>query len=180
MGRKDVSVLDLMCKDKYAVANNHKAARDRFSADAKNWTIKRDLYRERSKQEYAEAQDFKKKRDGFNAEVKEFKAKRDEFQAKAAELKENRGPEYDEARAKGNEYHEQMVAANTNGQEAHRKYTELMDQSHTDRTLADAAHNKFIECRKAADEEHRLYLQAIQEVKDHRDNLPDFDSESDA
>ena len=56
MGRKDVSVLDLMCKDKYAVANNHKAARDRFSADAKNWTIKRDLYRERSKQEYAEAQ----------------------------------------------------------------------------------------------------------------------------
>ena len=30
MGKKDVSVLDLMCKEKYAEANNHKASRDRL------------------------------------------------------------------------------------------------------------------------------------------------------
>ena len=99
MGRNDVSVLDLMCKDRYAEANNHKRARDQFSLDAKNWAAKRDLYRERSKQEYAEAIEIKKKRDELNAKVKEAKAKRDEWQAKAAQLKESKGPEYDEARA---------------------------------------------------------------------------------
>ena len=181
MGRNDVSVLDLMCKDRYAEANNHKRARDQFSLDAKNWAAKRDLYRERSKQEYAEAIEIKKKRDELNAKVKEAKAKRDEWQAKAAQLKESKGPEYDEARAKGNEYHEQMVSFNEKGQEAHQRYVALMDQSKTDRTLADAAHNKFIECRKASDTEHKLYVRSLEAVKNLRDNLPDFDgSEDDA
>ena len=76
MGKNDVSVLDLMCKEKYNEANNHKRARDAFQQDAKNWAAKRDLYRERSKDEYAEAQRVKKQRDELNAKVKEFKNKK--------------------------------------------------------------------------------------------------------
>ena len=74
-----------------------------------------------------------------------------------------------------------LVACNEKGQEAHQRYVSLIEQSNVDRQLADSAHAKFIECRKAADEEHKLYLQAMESVKDLRDNIPDFDiSEDDA
>ena len=174
MGKNDVSILDLMCKDRYAEANNHKRARDAFSADAKNWASKRDLYRERSKQEYADAQKAKAERDQLNAKVKELKAKREEYHTKASQLKETKGPEYDEARAKGNEYHDLMVESNEKGQAAHQRYVSLIEQSNVDRKLADAAHNKSVECRKRSDEEHEMYLQTLESIRQLKDNIPDF------
>lgn len=181
MGGKDVSVLDLMCKDRYAEANNHKRERDRLSMEAKNWAAKRDLYRERSKQEYADTPRLREKRDRLSERVKELKARRDDCHAKAAEIKDRKSPEYSDLRAKGNEFHEQMVALNEERQKAHEAYIGMVEQSKTDRTLADAAHHKFIECRKAADEEHKLYVKSLESIKDLRNNLPDFDdSEEDA
>lgn len=177
MAKSDVSVLDLMCKERYAEANNHKRLRDQYSQDAKNWAAKRDLYRERSKQEYAQAPALKERRDGLNAKVKEMKAERDGWNAKAAALKGTRGPEYDEARAKADECHKLMTEYNEKGQAAHSEYVSIMEQSRTDRALADAAHAKFVECRKAADEEHRLYVESIRSVEELRDNLPDFDDQ---
>jgi len=176
----DVLTLDQMTKKKVDEANNHKRARDKYALDAKNWASKRDLYRDRSKQMYAEAQEIKKQRDVFNAKVKELKTKREECREKAADLKGSRGPEYFEARAKADDYHQQMLSCNEKGQAAHQRYVELIEQSNKDRAAADDAHNKSVECRKAADEEHRLFVEAVKAMNELRDNIPDFDLEDDA
>ena len=52
---RSVSVLDLMCKDRYAEAEEHKRRRDEFAAEARNWALRRDQYRERSKDALREA-----------------------------------------------------------------------------------------------------------------------------
>ena len=176
----DVLTLDEITKRKTAEANKHKRVRDKFTLEAKNWASRRDFFRDKSKQLYAEAQEVKKQRDAFNAKVKDLKAKREECRDKAMDLKESRSPEYFEARAKADEYHQQMLSYNEKGQAAHQRYIELIEQSNKDRAAADEAHGKSVEFRKAADEEHRLYVEAVKAMNELRDNIPDFDLEDDA
>ena len=177
MQKSNVSVLDLMCKDKYAEANNHKRARDELTNESKMWIIRRNDYNERAKRSSEEANALRKERDTFNAKVKDLKEKRNACQAKAAELKDIKGPEYDRLREEANSYHNEMVECHEKGQQIHERMSKLFDDADGSRKAANAAHNRSIECRKKADEEHKLYVAALESVKNLKDDIPDFDLE---
>lgn len=84
----NVSVLDLICKDKYAEANNHKRARDELNKESKNWINTRNTNSERARDLSKKAAEAKAERDAYNEKVRELKVLRDQMHAKAAELRE--------------------------------------------------------------------------------------------
>ena len=166
---RSVSVLDLMCKDRYAEAEEHKRRRDEFAAEARNWALRRDQYRERSKDALREAKGLIPGRDAINAQVKEIKERRDRTHAEAAELKGKDKEAFQTKREEANRIHEEMLAAVEKGHALNDKITGLFEESKVDTVLSQAAHRKFVECRKGADQEHRLYLETLGSVRGLRD-----------
>ena len=166
---RSVSVLDLMCKDRYAEAEEHKRRRDEFAAEARNWALRRDQYRERSKDALREAKELIPGRDAINAQVKEIKERRDRTHAEAAELKGKDKEAFQTKREEANRIHEEMLATVEKGHALNDKITGLFEESKVDTVLSQAAHRKFVECRKGADQEHRLYLETLGSVRGLRD-----------
>ena len=162
----NVSVLDLICKDKYAEANNHKRARDDFNKEAKNWVNTRNINSERAKELSKKAAEAKSERDVCNEKVRELKALRDQMHAKANELKEKGGDEYDNAKSEGNRYHDEMASFASKGQLAHQLMMQCYEDADVARKLSDIAHKKFIECRESANREHEAFLNTLKELKD--------------
>ena len=177
----NVSVLDLMCKDKYAEANNHKRARDNLNKESKNWINTRNTNTERAKELSKKGAEAKAERDANNAKVRELKELRDQMHAKAAELREKGGEEYENARAEGNRYHDEMAAFASKGQLAHQVMVQCYEDADVARKLSEIAHRKSIECREAANAEHELYVNTLKEIEELKNNpFGDFDSENDA
>jgi uncharacterized coiled-coil DUF342 family protein len=80
-------------------ADEHRATRDKFNAEARNWAEKRAEVIDELRAKSSEAQAHRRQRDEFNEQVKEAKRLRDEWNRKlqelsdrAQELKRNRGP----------------------------------------------------------------------------------------
>ena len=162
----NVSVLDLICKDKYAEANNHKRARDDFNKEAKNWVNTRNINSERAKELSKKAVEAKSERDVCNEKVRELKALRDQMHAKANELKEKGGDEYDNAKSEGNRYHDEMASFASKGQLAHQLMMQCYEDADVARKLPDIAHKKSIECRESANREHEAFLNTLKELED--------------
>jgi len=163
-----VSVLDIMCKDRYAEAEAHKRRRDELSQEARNWALRRDQYRDRSKDALREAKELIPYRDAINVKVKEIKERRDNAHAEAAKLKGKDKEAYQAAREVGNRIHEEMLAEAEKGHALNDKINGLFEESRVDRILAQAAHKKFVQCRKGADEEHRKYMDTTRSMRDMR------------
>ena len=154
-----VSVLDILRRDRFAEADEHKRRRDGLSNEAKNWALRRDQYRERSKDAHREALEAREERDAINLRAKELKEKRDKIQAQAAEFKGKDKETFEKYRDEARKVHEELTAEAEKSRAANDRMVSLFDESKVDKVLAEAAHKKFIECRKAADEEHKLYLE---------------------
>jgi len=169
----NVCILDLMCKDKYGDANNHKKARDEFSAQSKMWIIRRNNYGAMARENVAKATEAKRERDFFNQKVREAKEKRDECHRKAAELKETGKEGFSELREEGNKYHEEVAENSVKGQAAHEKMITSYEEADVARKLSDAAQKKFTDCRIAADVEHNAYIEKLREIDNLKDNLPE-------
>ncbi len=148
----NVSVLDLICKDKYAEANNHKRARDNFNKEAKNWVNTRNINSERAKELSKKAVEAKSERDVCNEKVRE--------------LKEKGGDEYDNAKSEGNRYHDEMASFASKGQLAHQLMMQCYEDADVARKLSDIAHKKSIECRESANREHEAFLNTLKELED--------------
>jgi uncharacterized coiled-coil DUF342 family protein len=80
-------------------ADEHRATRDKFNAEARTWAEKRAEVIDELRAKSSEAQAHRRQRDEFNEQVKEAKKLRDEWNRKlqelsdrAQELKRNRGP----------------------------------------------------------------------------------------
>ena len=166
----NVSVLDLICKDKYAEANNHKRARDEFNKESKNWINTRNTNSERAKELSKKAAEAKAERDACNEKVRELKALRDQMHAKAAELKENGGEGYEDAKAEGNRYHDEMTVYASKGQLAHQLMVQCYEDADVARKLSDIAHRKSIECREAANNEHEAFVNTLKELEELRND----------
>ncbi|MCQ2084831.1 MAG: phosphoserine phosphatase [archaeon] len=69
-----------------------------------------------------------------------------------------------EAKAKAEEAHKAVAVAAEQAQSAHDKMLSLYQQADAIRKEADAAQAKFVECKQAADEEHRLHIEQIKSV----------------
>ena len=154
-----VSILDILRKDRYAEAEGHRRRRDELSAEARNWALRRDQYRERSKEAHKEALEARDERDAINIQAKEVKGRRDQAQARAAELKGKDKEAYAKAREEGQRIHEELTAVAEKSRAANDRMVSLFEESKVDKVLAEAAHKKFIECRKESDREHKLYLE---------------------
>ncbi len=164
-----VSILDIMCKDRNAEAEEHRRKRDQFAEEARNWATRRDQYRERSKEAFREANGLIPERDSYNAKVKEIKERRDRAHAEAAQFKGKDKEKFEAARQVGNSIHEELLAMVEKGHSVNDRITELFEESKVDRVLSQAAHKKFVECRKGADSEHALYLKTKKSVGGLRD-----------
>ncbi len=159
-----VSILDIMCKDRNAEAEEHKRRRDQFAEEARNWAARRDQYRERSKEAFREANELIPERDAYNAKVKEIKERRDRAHAEAAQYKGRDKEKFEAARQVGNAIHEELLAMVEKGHAVNDRITDLFEESKVDKVLSQAAHKKFVECRKGADSEHALYLKTKRSV----------------
>lgn len=168
----NVCILDLMCKDKYSDANNHKHARDDFSDQSKMWILRRNNYGEMARDNVAKAAEARKERDEINEKVKLAKARRDELHLKAADLRES-GTDNSEVREEGNKCHEEVTELSAKGQDAHQRMLTFYEEADVARKLSDAAQKKSIECRKAADAEHAAYIRIMKSIDDLKNNLPD-------
>jgi uncharacterized coiled-coil DUF342 family protein len=80
-------------------ADERRATRDKFNAEARNWAEKRAQVIDELRAKSSEAQAHRRQRDEYNEQVKEAKRLRDEWNRKlqelsdrAQELKRNRGP----------------------------------------------------------------------------------------
>lgn len=169
----NVRILDIMCKERYSDANNHKKSRDDFSAQSKMWTIRRNNYSTTARENVAKATEAKKERDLFNQKVRDSKEKRDECHRKAAELRETGREGYRELREEGNRYHEEVTENSAKGQAAHERMMKFYEEADVARKLSDAAQKKSMDCRIAADAEHRMYIEKLKEVDDLKNNLPE-------
>ncbi|MDD2626230.1 MAG: phosphoserine phosphatase [Methanomethylophilus sp.] len=69
-----------------------------------------------------------------------------------------------DAKAKAEEAHHEVSVNAEQAQEAHDKMLSLYQQADALRKEADAAQAKFVECKQAADEEHRLHIEQIKSV----------------
>ena len=69
-----------------------------------------------------------------------------------------------EAKAKAEEAHRAVSECAEQAQAAHDKMLALYQQADAIRKEADAAQAKFVECKQAADEEHRLHIEQIKSV----------------
>lgn len=172
-----VSVLDIMCKDRHAEANEHKRKRDEFAAEARNWALRRDQYRERSKEALAEANALRPERDRINAEAKEVKQRRDAAHAEAKELKGKDKEAFEAARERGNRIHEELMAIVDKGHAVNDRMTALYQESKVDRVLSEAAHKKFVEARRSADAEHRAYLETRKSIGSMRKEFTGADDD---
>ena len=166
-----VSVLDILRKDRFSEAEGHKRKRDELAAEARNWALRRDQYRERSKDAHREALEARDKRDAINLEAKALKEKRDAIQAKAAEFKGKDKETFERYREEAGKVHEQLTAVAERSRAANDKMVSLFEESKVDKVLAEAAHKKFVECRRGADEEHRLFLETQRSARS-MDGLP--------
>ncbi len=162
----NVSVLDLICKDKYAEANNHKRARDELNKESKNWINTRNTNSERARDLSKKAAEAKADRDNYNQKVRELKDLRDQMHAKAAELKESGGEGYEDAKAQGNMYHDEMASYAAKGQLAHQLMIQCYEDADVARKLSDIAHRKSIECREAANREHEAFVNTLKELEE--------------
>ncbi|MBO7409568.1 MAG: hypothetical protein J6T68_01370, partial [Candidatus Methanomethylophilaceae archaeon] len=82
-----VSVLDILRKDRFSEAEEHKRRRDELSKESRNWALRRDQYRERSKDAHREALEAREERDAINLRTKALKEQRDRIQAEGAGFK---------------------------------------------------------------------------------------------
>lgn len=160
-----VSVLDIMCKDRNDEAEEHRRKRDQYADEARNWALRRDQYRERSKDAQREANELIPDRDAWNAKVREIKERRDKAHAEAAEYKGKDKEKFEAARQVGNAIHEELLAAVEEGHRVNDRISALYEEHRVDRILSQAAHKKFVECRKAADAEHDAYLKTRKSVR---------------
>ncbi len=71
-----------------------------------------------------------------------------------------------EAKAQAETYHHQVSEYAEKAQAAHDKMIGFYEQADRLRKEADAAQAKFIECKQAADEEHRLHIEQIKSLHD--------------
>ena len=154
-----VSILDILRKDRFSEADEHRRRRDELSAEAKNWALRRDQYRERSKDAHREALEAREERDAINLKAKALKEQRDAIQAQGAEFKGKDKEAFERYREEARRVHEELTSVAEKSRAANDRMIALFDESKVDRVLADAAHKKFIECRKSADKEHGLYLE---------------------
>lgn len=69
-----------------------------------------------------------------------------------------------DAKAKAEEAHHQVSEYAEQAQTAHDKMLSLYQQADALRKEADAAQAKFVECKQAADEEHRMHIEGIKSV----------------
>ena len=164
-----VSVLDLMCKDRYAESNEHKRKREEYAAEARNWAQRREQYRERSKEALKEAEALRPKRDAVNEEVRQIKERRDKAHAEAQELKGKDKEAYAKAREAANAIHEELLAAVERGHRINEEMSALYEESKVDRILSQAAHRKFVEARRNADREHNEFLESRKSIRGMRD-----------
>ena len=105
-----VSVLDILRRDRFAEADEHKRRRDELSSEAKNWALRRDQYRERSKDAHREALEAREERDAINLKAKGLKEKRDQIQAQAAEFKGKDKETFEKYREEARAVHEELTA----------------------------------------------------------------------
>ncbi|MBP5394758.1 MAG: methyltransferase domain-containing protein [Candidatus Methanomethylophilaceae archaeon] len=154
-----VSVLDILRKDRFSEAEEHKRRRDELSKESRNWALRRDQYRERSKDAHREALEAREERDAINLRTKALKEQRDRIQAEGAEFKGKDKEAFERYREEARKVHEQLTAEAEKSRAANDKTVSLFEESKVDRILAEAAHKKFVECRRAADEEHRLFME---------------------
>ena len=164
-----MSVLDIMCKDRYAEAEEHRRKRDQFAEEARNWALRRDQYRERSKDAFREANALIPERDAYNAQAKEIKERRDKAHAEAAQYKGKDKEKFEAARQVGNAIHEELLAVVEKGHAVNDRITALFEESKVDKVLSQAAQKKFVECRKGADSEHAAYLRTRKSVRGLRE-----------
>ena len=71
-----------------------------------------------------------------------------------------------EAKAQAETYHHQVSEYAEKAQAAHDKMIGFYEQADRLRKEADAAQAKFVECKQAADEEHRLHIEQIKSLHD--------------
>ncbi|MCI4352444.1 MAG: phosphoserine phosphatase [Thermoplasmata archaeon] len=169
-----------------ARADEHRATRDRYNAEARNWAEKRAQVIDELRDKSSEAQAHRRQRDEFNEQVKEAKRLRDEWNRKlqelsdrAQELKRSRTPRPGAVPSwklrkdlKELEFRH-MTSALTGDQEkrliAEMQRIELQIREQDDQLRSDPEINvvlgDFTEAKKQAEENHALVGQLAESAQ---------------
>lgn len=174
MIEEDARRLDDILADLNREANKHKATRDDYSKQASVLAEKRDRLQAQARRLSSQAAVYKQQRDECNLSVREAKQKRDEWNDRAARMRAAGGlGDIGEAKSQAQNWHQKVVKYSQDGQLAHDKMHNLMDEAGKLRQEAQVCHEQCLTCRKAADSEHEKYIATIRKIEMVRDNLPD-------
>lgn len=170
---EDIRTLDNILKEKNSELNAHKKSRDKFQESARNSQIKRDNFRNMSRDLMKTNSELRKERDRYNELTRQAKSERENIKIRIEELRADGVRDLEALKAERDAFHRQVVEYHAKSQDIHARIEENNERIDSMKKLADEAHEQSIKFREAADKEHQEFVRCLEEIRRIRDELPD-------